>query len=140
MKMFILMYKFCVSYAWHSGTQGALAPRISTAWTPLPGGGLAQGFHKRRDISLLFVSGSSFGALRASAPPLTTTFMDPDELFVCRLCEEDAEEIYWCLNTGHCRFAFWGICFECWSGHVCVPWPAPTRTDPGAYAAAAWNP
>jgi len=38
MKMFILMYKFFVSYAWHSGTQGALAPRISTAWTPLPGG------------------------------------------------------------------------------------------------------
>ena len=90
-----------------------------------PWGGLAKGFHKRRDISLLFVSGSNFGALRASAPPLTTTFMGPDELFVCCLCEEDAEEIYWCLNTGHCRFAFWGICFECWSGHVCVPWPAP---------------
>ena len=120
--------------------RGSACPEDKHSLDAPPWGGLAQGFHKRRDISLLFVSGSNFGALRASAPPLTTTFMDPDELFVCRLCEEDAEDIYWCLNTGHCHFAFWGICFECWSGHVCVPLPAPTRTDPGAYAAAAWNP
>ena len=44
--------------------------------------------------------------------------------YVCSLCEEDADadDNFWCLNKGRCRYSHLGICFECLMGHECSPW------------------
>ena len=43
-----------------------------------------------------------------------------DDIALCLMCrcEIPTDEVFWCLNRG-CKYACYGVCFECLSGNVC---------------------
>ena len=55
-----------------------------------------------------------------------------DDIALCWMCrcEIPTDEVFWCLNRG-CDYAFYGVCFECLTGHACRFAPVDLQAESG---------
>ena len=68
------------------------------------------------------LTGTALVDLRAmNSLPSVSTPEEEDDVALCSMCRSETppDEIFWCLSRG-CDYAFFGVCFECLVGHVCV--------------------